>query len=99
MEDAGGINWKKNLELLLTLNLENQNGYEIIPALLKLTYYHFNDCQMEGKSGGKLKPEQAIMDIRHYNLQLQVDPVTKSIKGTTKIKLITSEATLISSST
>jgi aminopeptidase N len=50
-------------------------------------------AQIEGKSGGMLKPEQAIMDIRHYSLQLNVDPVTKTINGTAKIRLITSEAT------
>ncbi|MBK8495722.1 MAG: hypothetical protein IPL50_12415 [Chitinophagaceae bacterium] len=26
------------------------------------------------RSGGKLKPEQAIMDIRHYTIALDVDP-------------------------
>lgn len=37
------------------------------------------------KSGGKLKPEQAIMDIRHYTLSLDVDPLQKSINGYTEI--------------
>src|SRR5690242_4082854 len=31
------------------------------------------------KSGGKLKPEQAIMDIRHYTIALDVDPQQKFI--------------------
>ena len=31
------------------------------------------------KSGGVLKPEQAIMDIRHYGLTLDVDPLQKTI--------------------
>src|ERR1041385_8884774 len=39
------------------------------------------------KSGGALKPEQAIMDIRHYTVELAVDPVQQSIKGFTIIKL------------
>ncbi len=39
------------------------------------------------KSGGKLKPEQAIMDIRHYTLVLDVDPAQKSISGYTEIDL------------
>jgi aminopeptidase N len=38
------------------------------------------------KSGGGLKPEQAIMDIRHYTVNLVVDPVQQSIKGSTTIK-------------
>jgi len=37
------------------------------------------------KSGGVLKPEQAIMDIRHYTLNLDVDPVQKTINGFTEI--------------
>jgi len=45
------------------------------------------------KSGGVLKPEQAIMDIRHYTIALEVDPVQQSIDGYTEIKLITSQST------
>ena len=37
------------------------------------------------KSGGVLKPEQAIMDIRHYTVALDVDPNEKSINGYTEI--------------
>ena len=40
------------------------------------------------KSGGKLKPEQANMDIRHYTVALDVDPVQKSINGYTEIDLL-----------
>jgi aminopeptidase N len=39
------------------------------------------------KSGGKLKPEQANMDIRHYTVALDVDPVQKTINGYTEIDL------------
>ena len=39
------------------------------------------------KSGGVLKPEQAIMDIRHYTVALEVNPNEKSIKGYTEIEL------------
>lgn len=39
------------------------------------------------KSGGVLKPEQAIMDIRHYTIALDVDPVQKTINGYTEIDL------------
>ena len=39
------------------------------------------------KSGGKLKPEQAIIDIRHYTLVLDVDPENKTINGYTEIDL------------
>lgn len=45
------------------------------------------------RSGGKLKPEQAIMDIRHYTVALNVDPVQQSIDGYTEIDLILSKDT------
>jgi aminopeptidase N len=39
------------------------------------------------RSGGTLKPEQAIMDIRHYTIALTVDPQQQSISGYTIIRL------------
>ncbi len=39
------------------------------------------------RSGGALKPEQAIMDIRHYTVALDVDPVKQTINGYTEIDL------------
>jgi aminopeptidase N len=42
-------------------------------------------------SGGKLKPEQAIMDIRHYTIALDVNIPDKSISGYTTIDLLLSE--------
>ena len=42
------------------------------------------------KSGGKLKPDQAIMDIRHYTVSLTVNPGQQSIEGYTEIDLILS---------
>src|SRR5690606_15652520 len=39
------------------------------------------------KSGGKLDPIQANMDIRHYTISLNVDPSTQSIDGYTETKL------------
>lgn len=47
------------------------------------------------KSGGVLKPEQAIMDIRHYTVALDVDPTEKSINGYTEIDLTLSEPTTV----
>ncbi|MBI5372094.1 MAG: M1 family metallopeptidase [Sphingobacteriales bacterium] len=40
------------------------------------------------KSGGRLKPEQAIMDIRHYTVALTVSPAEKTINGYTEIELL-----------
>jgi aminopeptidase N len=45
------------------------------------------------KSGGVLRPEQALMDIRHYKIVLEVDPEKQSIDGFTEISLMTSKAT------
>jgi aminopeptidase N len=42
-------------------------------------------------SGGKLKSEQAIMDIRHYTIALQVDIKNKSISGLVTIDIILSQ--------
>ncbi len=44
------------------------------------------------KSGGVLKPEQANMDIRHYTVALDVDPVQQSIKGYTEIDMRLAQA-------
>src|SRR3569833_1651691 len=44
-------------------------------------------------SGGKLKPEQANMDIRHYTINLNVDPAQKSIDGYTIVALIVAKPT------
>jgi aminopeptidase N len=50
-------------------------------------------AQNKWSSGGKLKPEQAIVDIRHYTLSLNVDPATQSISGNTVIDFVLSEPT------
>jgi len=44
-------------------------------------------------SGGPLKPEQAIMDIRHYTIALNVDPAQKSIDGYTTVDMVMSQPT------
>lgn len=46
-----------------------------------------NQSAQNLKSGGVLKPEQAIMDIRHYTVALDVDPEQKTINGYTEIDL------------
>ncbi len=40
------------------------------------------------RSGGRLKTEQAIMDIRHYSVTLDVDPVKEFIAGSAEIRLV-----------
>jgi aminopeptidase N len=46
-------------------------------------------------SGGKLKPEQAIMDVRHYTIALNVDFNQKSIAGYTIIDVIMAQPTKV----
>ena len=46
-------------------------------------------------SGGKLKPEQAIMDIRHYTIQLGIDFNQHAIAGSTTIDFILSKPTKV----
>jgi hypothetical protein len=45
------------------------------------------------KSGGVLKPEQAIMDIRHYTVAMDVNPQNQSIDAWTEIDFILSKET------
>ena len=44
-------------------------------------------------SGGKLNPLQAIMDIRHYTLVLDIDIENKKIEGSNTIELVLSKNT------
>jgi aminopeptidase N len=44
-------------------------------------------------NGGKLKPEQAIMDVRHYTIALNVDIAQKSIDGYTTVDVMMSKPT------
>ncbi len=44
-------------------------------------------------SGGKLKPLQAIMDIRHYDVTLDVDIANRSIQGNTVVTMNLSKST------
>ena len=61
--------------------------------LIFLLLIVFTQCQSQTlTSGGKLKPEQAIMDVRHYTIALNVDIAAKTISGYTTIDIILSQA-------
>src|SRR3954471_6181002 len=65
----------------------------LVFLLLTLSFSSLSYTQVaDWASGGKLKPEQAVMDIRHYTLTLNVDPSTKTIDGSTGIDLVLTEA-------
>jgi aminopeptidase N len=55
--------------------------------LLAFSVIKYSPAQSTFTSGGKIKPEQAIMDIRHYTIALNVDIAHKSIDGYTIIDL------------
>jgi len=44
-------------------------------------------------SGGKLNPLQAIMDIRHYTIALDVNIEKKSIQGNVEVEMLLSKST------
>ena len=47
------------------------------------------------KSGGVLKPEQAILDIRHYTIALDVSPSEQTIEGYAEIDFNTTQPTSV----
>jgi aminopeptidase N len=72
----------------------------ILPIILSLILIiSVNPLQAQNRdisnmsSGGKLKPLQAIMDIRHYTIALDVDTEEQTINGYTTIDLILSKPT------
>lgn len=58
-----------------------------IPTFLLLVWISLSANSQDLKSGGVLKPEQAILDIRHYTINLEVNPDQKTIAGFTEITL------------
>ncbi|WEA02412.1 M1 family metallopeptidase [Mucilaginibacter sp. SJ] len=63
-------------------------------AIMMLLFAAFTNAQTL-TSGGKLKPEQAIMDVRHYAISLAVDPTQKTINGFTTIDVIMAKPTKV----
>ncbi len=55
--------------------------------LLLLVCFSFFANSQKLTSGGKLKPEQAIMDIRHYTIALNLDIQKQYISGYTSIDI------------
>src|SRR5574338_925826 len=61
--------------------------------ILLLLFTFFQGQSQLPTYGGKIKPEQANMDIRHYTIALNVDIPQKSISGYTVIDLILAQDT------
>jgi len=61
----------------------------LIPLFL---LFSFTISAQNLRSGGALKPEQAIMDIRHYTINLVIDPKQQAISGFTIVKMKLTEA-------
>ncbi len=47
-------------------------------VLIAIGWYVKNQ---QGESGGELRPHMAAYDVRHYALDVAVDPETESIRG------------------
>lgn len=71
----------------------------VMLSLASLQVYSQNDDNINSRdiayltSGGKLHPLQAIMDIRHYTIALDVDIAKQSISGSTEVSLNLSNTT------
>ena len=71
----------------------------VMLSLASLQAYSQNDDNINSRdiayltSGGKLHPLQAIMDIRHYTIALDVDVAKQSISGSTEVSLNLSKKT------
>src|ERR1700744_2628029 len=63
--------------------------------LLYLILVGFGASAQTLTSGGKLKPEQAIMDVRHYTIALNLDFNQRSIEGYTTIDVIMIQPTKV----
>jgi len=70
---------------------------KLLLTMLGFIHFAFVDAQNRDisylSSGGKLNPLQAIMDIRHYTISLDVDIDNKKIKGFTETEIILSQKT------
>jgi aminopeptidase N len=83
-----------NLNILFQFNSSSRDNnmkklFFIITAIIVCVQVHGQVLT----SGGKLKPEQAIMDVRHYTISLGIDFANKSIDGFTVIDVIMSQPT------
>ena len=71
----------------------------VMLSLATMQAYSQNDDNINSRdiayltSGGKLHPLQAIMDIRHYTIALDVDVAKQSISGSTEVSLNLSKKT------
>ena len=77
---------------LITMKSFNRCAVFIF-SLLSLVAHSQNDNKLTSRdlsyltSGGKLHPLQAIIDIRHYTIALDVDIKQQSIKGSVEVNL------------
>jgi len=89
------LNFKKIFFYLNQMDMRKN----LLNALLVLCFISATQLYAQDRSisymtsGGKLNPLQAIMDIRHYTLALDVDIEQQQINGYTSIDLLLSQAT------
>ncbi len=91
------------MKLSIQLKQYNVNLCKVLTivmlSLATMQAYSQNDDKINSRdiayltSGGKLHPLQAIMDIRHYTIALDVDISKQSISGSTEVSLNLSKKT------
>ncbi|RYY58673.1 MAG: hypothetical protein EOO05_15640 [Chitinophagaceae bacterium] len=90
--------WKKSFDsdMIGSASFNNHNMNRLTCLLLVIFGSFTLNAQDRDisylSSGGKIKPLQAIMDVRHYTLSLDIDVANKSIAGFTEIDVILAEA-------
>lgn len=67
----------------------------IMILLSAMFFFNQASAQSAFTSGGKLKPEQAIMDVRHYTIALDVDVNLQIVDGYTIIDIVMQQPTRI----
>ena len=91
------------MKLSIQLKQFSVNIFKLLSILIltsiSLQAFSQNDDNINSRdilyltSGGKLHPLQAIMDIRHYTIALEVDIAKQSISGSTEVSLNLSKKT------
>ncbi|HMP31509.1 MAG TPA: hypothetical protein PKD85_18045, partial [Saprospiraceae bacterium] len=67
-----------------------------MPKIIKIFLFILLSAQIQAQdivSGGNLKPSQAVYDVLHYSISLDIDIAQKSISGNTIIKIVLKENT------
>lgn len=84
---------KKNRDTVLKTITNMKNTLLLVFCLLTTMAIAQNRDISSLSSGGKLQPLQAIMDIRHYSINLNVDLTNKTIQGAAEVEMLLAKNT------